>query len=90
MIAHYRAAVLAALWDVEIALSAIGHLDLEADAQAESLSQSELALAGGGSALPSGKRGLSHRAGRAARSHHGSRANEAVQVVSVKGRCRVV
>jgi multidrug efflux system outer membrane protein len=45
MIAHYRAAVLAALWDVEIALSAIGHLDQEADAQGENLSQSELALA---------------------------------------------
>jgi outer membrane protein, multidrug efflux system len=46
MIAHYRATILAALWDVETALSAIGHLDLEADAQRESLTQSELALAG--------------------------------------------
>ena len=45
MIAHYRAAVLAALWDVEIALSAIGHLEQQASSQAESLSQSELALA---------------------------------------------
>jgi outer membrane protein, multidrug efflux system len=46
MIAHYRATILAALWDVETALSAIGHLDLEADAQRESLTQSELALSG--------------------------------------------
>jgi outer membrane protein, multidrug efflux system len=46
MIAHYRATILAALWDVETALSSIGHLDLEADAQRESLAQSELALAG--------------------------------------------
>jgi outer membrane protein, multidrug efflux system len=46
MIVHYRAAVLAALWDVEIALSAISHLDQQADAQSENLSQSELALAG--------------------------------------------
>jgi outer membrane protein, multidrug efflux system len=45
MIAHYRAAVLAALWDVEIALSAMSHLDLQVDAQTESLAQSELALA---------------------------------------------
>ncbi len=46
MIAHYRATILSALWDVETALSAIGHLDLEADAQKESLEQSELALSG--------------------------------------------
>jgi multidrug efflux system outer membrane protein len=46
MIAHYRATILTALWDVETALSAIGHLDLEADAQRESLTQTELALSG--------------------------------------------
>jgi multidrug efflux system outer membrane protein len=46
MIAHYRATILAALWDVEIALAAIGRLDLEADAQRESLTQTELALSG--------------------------------------------
>ena len=46
MIAHYRATILSALWDVETALAAIGHLDLETDAQQESLAQSELALAG--------------------------------------------
>jgi outer membrane protein TolC len=44
MIAHYRATVLTALWDVEIALQAIEHLDLEAEAQAESLAQSDLAF----------------------------------------------
>jgi outer membrane protein, multidrug efflux system len=46
MIAHYRATILAALWDVETALAAIEHLDLEKDAQQESLTQSELALSG--------------------------------------------
>jgi multidrug efflux system outer membrane protein len=46
MIAHYRATILAALWDVETALSAIGHLDLEADAQRENMAQTELALSG--------------------------------------------
>jgi multidrug efflux system outer membrane protein len=46
MVAHYRDAILRALWDVETALSAIGHLDLEADAQQESLTQTELALSG--------------------------------------------
>ena len=46
MIAQYRAAALAAFWDVEVALSAIDHLNLEADAQQENVSQSELALAG--------------------------------------------
>jgi outer membrane protein, multidrug efflux system len=46
MIAHYRASILSALWDVETALSAIGHLDREKDAQQESLTQSELALSG--------------------------------------------
>jgi outer membrane protein, multidrug efflux system len=45
MIAHYRSAVLAALWDVEIALAAIAHLDVQADAQAESVAQSEVAFA---------------------------------------------
>jgi NodT family efflux transporter outer membrane factor (OMF) lipoprotein len=44
MLAHYRAAVLSALWDVEIALSAIDHLNQATEAQAESLSQSEVAL----------------------------------------------
>jgi NodT family efflux transporter outer membrane factor (OMF) lipoprotein len=46
MIAHYRATILAALWDVETALAAIEHLDLQKDAQQESLTQSELALSG--------------------------------------------
>ena len=46
MIAHYRAAALAAFWDVEVALSAIDHLNLETDAQQQNLAQSELALAG--------------------------------------------
>ncbi len=46
MVAHYRATILAALWDVETALAAIGHLDLEAAAQRESLTQTELALSG--------------------------------------------
>jgi len=45
MIAHYRSAALAAMWDVEIALSAIDHLDGQAEAQAESLKQSEIGLA---------------------------------------------
>jgi outer membrane protein, multidrug efflux system len=45
MIAHYRSAALAALWDVEIALSAIDHLDSQAEAQQESLQQSEIGLA---------------------------------------------
>jgi outer membrane protein, multidrug efflux system len=45
MIAHYRSAALAALWDVEIALSAIDHLDSQAQAQQESLEQSEIGLA---------------------------------------------
>ena len=44
MIAHYRAAALAALWDVEIALSAIGHLDSQEEAQRQSLKQSEIGL----------------------------------------------
>jgi len=45
MIAHYRSAALAAMWDVEIALSAIDHLDSQAEAQQESLKQSEIGLA---------------------------------------------
>jgi outer membrane protein, multidrug efflux system len=46
MLVHYRAAALAAMWDVEVALTAIDHLDRQADAQQESLTQSELGLAG--------------------------------------------
>jgi multidrug efflux system outer membrane protein len=46
MIAHYRSAAVAALWDVEIALAAIDHLDSQAQAQQESLEQSEIGLAG--------------------------------------------
>ena len=45
MIAHYRAAALSALWDVETALSAIARLDQQAAAQQESLEQSELGFA---------------------------------------------
>ena len=45
MLAHYRSAALAAMWDVEIALSAIDHLDSQAEAQQESLKQSEIGLA---------------------------------------------
>jgi NodT family efflux transporter outer membrane factor (OMF) lipoprotein len=45
MLAHYRAAALAAMWDVEVALAAIGHLDGQEAAQRESLEQSEIALA---------------------------------------------
>jgi multidrug efflux system outer membrane protein len=45
MIAHYRAAALAALWDVETALSDIGSLDQQAAAQQQSLEQSELGFA---------------------------------------------
>jgi NodT family efflux transporter outer membrane factor (OMF) lipoprotein len=46
MITHYRAAALAAFWDVDVALSAIDRLNLEADAQQENVSQSALALSG--------------------------------------------
>jgi NodT family efflux transporter outer membrane factor (OMF) lipoprotein len=46
MLARYRAVALAALWDTEVALSAIENLDLQESAQAESVSQSELAFAG--------------------------------------------
>lgn len=45
MIAHYRSAALSALWDVEIALSSIDRLDRQAQAQQESLKQSEIGLA---------------------------------------------
>ncbi|HVW71041.1 MAG TPA: efflux transporter outer membrane subunit [Steroidobacteraceae bacterium] len=45
MLASYRAAALAALWDVEVALSAIHYLDRQADAQRDSLEQSELGFA---------------------------------------------
>jgi multidrug efflux system outer membrane protein len=46
MLTQYRAAALAALWDVETALSATGHLEQEQDAQRETVSQSDLALTG--------------------------------------------
>ena len=46
MIALYRAATLAALWDVETALVATAHLEQQEDAQRESVAQSELALDG--------------------------------------------
>jgi outer membrane protein TolC len=46
MLARYRGAVLAALWDVESALSAIEHLDLQESAQKQSMQQSEHALEG--------------------------------------------
>lgn len=45
MLIHYRSAALAALWDVDIALAAIDHLDAQAQAQQESLKQSEIGLA---------------------------------------------
>jgi outer membrane protein, multidrug efflux system len=46
MLAHYRGAVLAALWDVETALAAIEHLDLQEHAQEQSIEQSERAVEG--------------------------------------------
>jgi NodT family efflux transporter outer membrane factor (OMF) lipoprotein len=46
MLAQYRKAVLAALWDVNVALSAIEHLDRQEVAQRDSLEQGERALAG--------------------------------------------
>ncbi len=46
MLAQYRSATLAALWDVETALSATGHLEEQQAAQRESVAQSEVALAG--------------------------------------------
>jgi outer membrane protein, multidrug efflux system len=46
MLAQYRAATLAALWDVETALATTAHLQQQEDAQRESVAQSELALAG--------------------------------------------
>jgi outer membrane protein, multidrug efflux system len=46
MLAQYRSATLAALWDVETALGATAHLEQERAAQRESVAQSELALSG--------------------------------------------
>ena len=46
VLAQYRAAILAALWDVETALAAVSHLDGQASSQTQSLAQGELALAG--------------------------------------------
>jgi NodT family efflux transporter outer membrane factor (OMF) lipoprotein len=46
LLAQYRGAVLAALWDVEVALSAIERLDRQEGAQKQSIEQSEQALAG--------------------------------------------
>ena len=46
MLAQYRAATLAALWDVETALAATGHLEQQEAAQQESVAQSDMALAG--------------------------------------------
>jgi NodT family efflux transporter outer membrane factor (OMF) lipoprotein len=46
MLAQYRSATLAALWDVETALSATGHLEQQQQAQQQSVAQSDLALAG--------------------------------------------
>jgi outer membrane protein, multidrug efflux system len=46
MLAQYRSVVLAAFWDVEVALSAIERLDRQKQAQDQSVAQSERALAG--------------------------------------------
>jgi len=46
MLAQYRASTLAALWDVETALAATGHLEQQQESQRESVAQSELALSG--------------------------------------------
>ena len=46
MLAQYRSATLAALWDVETALAATAHLEQQQAAQQESVAQSELALSG--------------------------------------------
>ena len=46
MLAQYRSATLAALWDVETALAATAHLQQQQAAQQESVAQSELALSG--------------------------------------------
>jgi NodT family efflux transporter outer membrane factor (OMF) lipoprotein len=46
MLAQYRGAVLAAFWDVEVALSAIEHLDKQEGAQKDGVEQSERALTG--------------------------------------------
>jgi outer membrane protein TolC len=46
MLAQYQGALLAALWDVEVALSAIERLDQQERAQKQSVTESERALAG--------------------------------------------
>jgi len=46
MLAQYRKAVLSALWDVELALSAIEHLERQESAQKLSVEQGEQALSG--------------------------------------------
>lgn len=46
MLAQYQGAVLAALWDVETALSAIEHLRKQDEAQQHSVAENESALAG--------------------------------------------
>ena len=46
MLAQYRAATLSALWDVETALAATGHLQQQEEAQRDSVAQNELALSG--------------------------------------------
>lgn len=46
LLANYRTAILNALLDVEVALSAIHHLDLQQAAQAENVAQSERAFEG--------------------------------------------
>jgi outer membrane protein, multidrug efflux system len=46
MLAQYQGALLAALWDVEVALSAIERLDQQESAQKQNVAESEHALAG--------------------------------------------
>ena len=46
MLAQYQGALLSALWDVEVALSAIEHLNQQESAQKHSLEESERALEG--------------------------------------------
>jgi outer membrane protein, multidrug efflux system len=46
MLAQYQGALLSALWDVEVALSAIERLDQQESAQMQSVAESERALAG--------------------------------------------
>jgi multidrug efflux system outer membrane protein len=46
MLAQYQGALLAALWDVEVALSAIERLDQQESAQKQNVTESERALAG--------------------------------------------